>query len=87
MLIGFVNIFLGWRMLNNISLYGGLAIFCGYVMFDTQLIIAKAENGDRDHVQHALLLFTDAINLFRHILVIMAKQKAESNNNNRKNRR
>lgn len=31
-------------------MYLGLFIMCGFVLFDTQLIIEKAENGDKDYV-------------------------------------
>lgn len=31
-------------------MYLGLLIMCGFVLFDTQLIIEKAENGDKDYV-------------------------------------
>lgn len=31
-------------------MYLGLLIMCGFILFDTQLIIEKAENGDKDYV-------------------------------------
>lgn len=31
-------------------MYLGLLIMCGFVLFDTQLIIEKAENGDKDYI-------------------------------------
>ena len=37
-------------------MYLGLIIMCGFVLFDTQLIIEKAENGDKDYIWWALLV-------------------------------
>lgn len=31
-------------------MYLGLVIMCGFVLFDTQLIIEKVEHGDKDYV-------------------------------------
>lgn len=41
---------LTWRVLWQAHMYLGLLIMCGFVLFDTQLIIEKAENGDKDYV-------------------------------------
>ena len=44
---------------------------CLYIIFDTQIIIEKAENGDMDVVSHTLTLFVDLYNLFITILKIL----------------
>lgn len=38
------------RVSFQANMYVGLLIMCGFVLFDTQLIIEKAENGDKDYV-------------------------------------
>ena len=41
----------------NINLYLGLFIFMGYIIYDTQLIILRCEQGEKDHYVHAIHLF------------------------------
>lgn len=35
---------------HQANLYLGLMLMCGFVLFDTQLIIEKAESGDKDYI-------------------------------------
>ena len=55
-------------------LYIGLAIFCGFIMFDTQVIIRKARNGDKDFIAHSLDLFIDFVQIFRKVLVLLMQK-------------
>ena len=64
-----------WRVWLQAELLLGLLIFSGFVVFDTQVIIAKHEFGDSDYLSHALDLFVDAAALFRRILVLLASNK------------
>ncbi|TYZ53195.1 hypothetical protein PybrP1_011763 [[Pythium] brassicae (nom. inval.)] len=88
-LLNFLNIFFRSTMLYSANLYGGLVIFCGYVVFDTQMIIEKATMGDRDVLRHALELFLDFVSIFVRIMIILIKNaaKKERASSSSKNRR
>ena len=43
-------------------------------MFDTQLIIRKARNGDRDFIAHSLDLFIDFVQIFRKVLILLMQK-------------
>lgn len=75
--LGLLNIFFRSQLLFQAHLYLGLAIFCGFIMFDTQVIIEKARRGDKDFIAHSLDLFIDFIQIFRKVLIILM-QKEES---------
>ncbi|XP_014802938.1 PREDICTED: bax inhibitor 1 [Calidris pugnax] len=66
-----VNAFMGSTWLFTANLYLGLMIMCGFVLFDTQLIIEKAESGDKDYIWHCVDLFIDFANIFRKLLLIL----------------
>ncbi|KAF5269680.1 hypothetical protein FQA39_LY08603 [Lamprigera yunnana] len=78
MLMSFANIFFGSTLLYQANLYLGLLIMCGFVLYDTQLIIQKRRNGSKDFVTHSLDLFVDLIGIFRRLLIILT-QKLISN--------
>lgn len=61
------------RVLQS-QLYLGLVAMCGFVLFDTQLIVEKRRAGSRDFVTHALDLFIDFIGIFRRLLVILTQK-------------
>lgn len=66
-------------------------VFCGYVVFDTQMIIEKASLGDKDSLRHALELFLDFVSIFVRILVILMqnankKSRSESTSSNKSRR-
>lgn len=58
----------------NIQLYLGLLVFCGYVLFDTQLVIEKRNMGDDDFIWHSVDLFIDFIAIFVRIVILLTKK-------------
>ena len=72
--LGFLNIFFRSSLLFQAHLWIGLAVFCGFIMFDTQMIISKARNGDKDFIAHALDLFIDFVQVFRKVLILLMQK-------------
>lgn len=71
---------LGMRRLavaESISLYGGLAVFGGFVLYDTQKILQHARLAEmgvipRDPMKEAIALELDMINIFIRLVQILA---------------
>ena len=79
MLLSFLgNLVVGSIWLFQASMYVGLVVMCGFVLFDTQLIIEKAENGDKDYIWHCVDLFLDFVTLFRKFMMILAMNEKVS---------
>lgn len=64
--------------LASISLYGGLLLFSGFLLYDTQKIIKRAENQPLhgvqpfDPVNNSISIFMDTVNIFVRIVSILA---------------
>jgi FtsH-binding integral membrane protein len=69
------NLFFGSRMIFQLNLYVGLAVMCGFVLYDTQLIIEKRRRGDADYIWHSVDLFIDFLDIFRRLVVILASKE------------
>ena len=66
-------------LLNSISIYGGVVVFSGLVLWDTKKIIAHAEAAHDQKqlspINDALGIYLDFINLFIRILYIMDNRR------------
>lgn len=64
--------------LYSISMYGGLLLFSGFLLYDTQKIVRSAEThpvySQRpfDPVNHSMHIFIDTVNIFIRIAMILA---------------
>lgn len=64
--------------LYSLSVYGGLVIFGGFLLYDTQRIVKAAENHPYysvqpyDPVNHSISIYMDTINIFIRIAMILA---------------
>lgn len=82
-----INLFWRSNAIYVTNLYVGLAIFCGYVIFDTQMIIERALIGDKDSLKHALDLFLDFVSIFVRILAILLRNSEKNNRDDDDKRR
>ncbi|XP_076169416.1 bax Inhibitor-1 [Ptiloglossa arizonensis] len=83
-MLSFINLFLRWSLFYQAHLYGGLFLMCGFVIYDTQLIIEKFHAGSKDFVLHSLDLFVDFIDIFRHLLIILEQKESSKDQRKRK---
>ncbi|ROT63396.1 probable Bax inhibitor 1 [Penaeus vannamei] len=81
--LSMLNFFFGSRLLFQANLYIGLAVMCGFIVYDTQLIVEKARRGDKDYVMHSVELFIDFVAVFKRLLIILTDKEAQSKRKNR----
>jgi FtsH-binding integral membrane protein len=73
-----LNSYFYFRGLYMLQLYGGLIIFCLYVLYDTQKIIEQANRGNKKVINHALGLFIDVVAIFVRIVHILINNHYEN---------
>ncbi len=81
-IISIINMFVQSLTLYLVHLYGGLFLFCLYIIYDTQKIIERASNGYFDIAGDVLDLFLDFLNLFIKIVQLYIRSKVRTNNSN-----
>jgi len=70
----------GLAITESISLYGGLAVFGGFVLYDTQKILKHARLAEqgivpRDPLKESISLQLDMINIFIRLVQILGMQR------------
>ena len=70
-LLPLVNFVYPMPILYTVYPYVAIPLFSAYVAYDTQSIIANFQQGDDDHVNHAIQLFIDLKILFTQILSLL----------------
>uniref|UniRef100_A0A1B6KBM2 Bax inhibitor 1 n=1 Tax=Graphocephala atropunctata TaxID=36148 RepID=A0A1B6KBM2_9HEMI len=84
LMLSLANLLFGSKLIFQIYLYVGLFLMCGFVLYDTQLIIEKRRMGDKDFVTHSVDLFIDFIGIFRRLVIILAEKEDRNKRNNKK---
>jgi len=72
--MGLMNLFFQSQLIFQVYLWGGLLLFCGFIMWDTQVIIEKRKRGDRDFIKHSLDLFIDFMQVFRRVIILLMQK-------------
>lgn len=75
LMLSLANLFMRNQMIFQVELYLGLIIFCGFILVDTQLIVEKCNNGDKDYIWHCVDLFLDFIAIFRRLMIILGQKE------------
>lgn len=83
-LISLGNLLFRSYFVQELTLYVGLAVMSGFVLFDTQMIMEKNRMRSNDCIAHAMDLFYDVISIFRRLLIILTQK--EQNNERKKKR-
>jgi FtsH-binding integral membrane protein len=73
-MLSLANLFFASHLLFKFQLYVGLLALCGFVLYDTQLIIEKRRHGNKDFVSHALDLFIDFFDIFKSLVFILCEK-------------
>lgn len=70
-----------FRLTHSVSLYGGLAVFGGLMLYDTQRIIARAQRNPNitpDYISESYSIYWNVINIFVRMVQIVAGQNSRS---------
>jgi len=74
--LSLLNLFVGSTLLFQANFYLGLVLMCGFIVYDTQLIMEKRRAGNKDYISHGLTLFLDALHVFKKLVIILTDKNA-----------
>lgn len=77
LLLSIANILFGSQLIFQAYLYIGLFLMCGFILYDTQVIVEKRRHGDRDFVAHSVDLFIDFVGVFRRLVIILTQREEQ----------
>lgn len=85
-LASLLNIFFRIKLLDDIMLWGGLFMYLGFVVYDTQLAVVQFDLGNRDYLLHALQFYVNFISIFMRLVAILSERQEENNRRKRDSR-
>ena len=56
-----------------LQIYLGLLVLVGFIMFNTQIIIKKAQSGVLDYMEDAVLIYANLVAVFWGVLAILVR--------------
>merc|ERR1719331_454999 len=74
-LVSMFNSLFGSLLAHEVQVYGWLAVFVGYCIFDTQVCVEDFYNGQRDVARHAAQLYVDVVDLFFKLLELLLRKE------------
>lgn len=78
------NVFLRSSLIYHLELYLGLFLMCGFIIYDTQLIVEKFRLGNKDFIAHSVLLFVDFFRMFSYIIEILTVKEQQKQKNRKR---
>jgi len=85
--ISLFSLFVPTALGHAVLVYGGLMVFCGYLLYDTQVILSKGGRDTQSYVDDALTLFIDAVGIFVRLLIIMLESSSKDGSSRRRRSR
>jgi len=85
--ISLFSLFVPTILGHAVLIYGGLMIFCGYLLYDTQMILEKGGGDNQSYVDDALTLFIDAVGIFVRLLIILLESSSKDGSTRRRRSR
>lgn len=74
--IGLGNMIFPMPILYNVMLYGGMAVFSGLLLVDTQRLLDHAEKkASFDPINESLIIYLDTINIFQKMVLILMEME------------
>lgn len=81
--LALLNLFYGSTLLYQANLYIGLAVMCGFIVYDTQHIVEKRRAGDKDYILHSFELFIDLLSIFKKLVIILSEKEGSKKKRNK----
>jgi len=69
------SLFTPIKGLHSVILFASMIVWCGYIVYDTEVMLVRLALGRQDFVDDALKLFIDFVQLFVRILIALSKNK------------